>query len=138
MSATTLSRGDICILRVVAALSMALTASPSNAAEIAPTIFETVPLAEPQQIDRLAEITNKLQDRRAKEDASQQGRLLRGVHPKSHGCVIPASVAPDGSAPPAYPWADSRASVRTSHGWYDWKMLHAPLPLHRILSRRHI
>jgi hypothetical protein len=32
--------------------------------------------------------------------------------------VIPASVAPDGSAPPAYPWADSRASVRTSHGWY--------------------
>ncbi len=35
MSATTLSRGDICILRVVAALSMALTASPSNAAEVA-------------------------------------------------------------------------------------------------------
>ena len=87
MSATTLSRGDICILRVVAALSMALTASPSNAAEVAPTIFETVPPAEPQQIDRLVEITNKLQDRRAKEDASQQGRLLRGVHPKSHGCV---------------------------------------------------
>jgi catalase len=87
MSATTLSRGDICILRVVAALSMALTASPGNAAEVAPTIFETVPPDEAQQTDRLAAIIVELQVKREKQDTVHGGRPLRGVHPKSHGCV---------------------------------------------------
>ncbi len=53
----------------------------------APFDFETVPEAEPGEIDEIAALTEKLQDKRAKTDESQDGKLLRGVHPKSHGCV---------------------------------------------------
>ncbi len=49
--------------------------------------FETVPAGEAGEIDETAALTVKLQDTRAKTDKSQEGRLLRGVHPKSHGCV---------------------------------------------------
>ncbi len=49
--------------------------------------FETVPEAEAGEIDETAALTVKLQDKRAKTDESQDGKLLRGVHPKSHGCV---------------------------------------------------
>ncbi|HSF95037.1 MAG TPA: hypothetical protein VLA52_08410 [Thermohalobaculum sp.] len=48
---------------------------------------ETVPPGEAGEIEELATLTTKLQDARAKNDASQNGRVLRGVHPKSHGCV---------------------------------------------------
>jgi catalase len=46
--------------------------------------FEKPPKGETQQIDKTAKLTTKLQDMRK---ASQDGKLLRGVHPKSHGCV---------------------------------------------------
>ena len=53
----------------------------------APFAFETVPAGEASEIDEIADLTVSLQDKRAKTDKSQEGRLLRGVHPKSHGCV---------------------------------------------------
>jgi len=49
--------------------------------------FETVPSGETGEIDETAALTTVLQDIRAETDESQEGRLLRGVHPKSHGCV---------------------------------------------------
>jgi catalase len=49
--------------------------------------FETVPPGEAEQIRATAEIMTKLQDRRAATVNEPKGILLRGVHPKSHGCV---------------------------------------------------
>jgi len=49
--------------------------------------FEVVPPGEAEQIRATAEIMTKLQDRRAETVDDQKGILLRGVHPKSHGCV---------------------------------------------------
>ena len=53
----------------------------------APSKFETVPAAEASEIDETAALTIALQGIRAATDKNQKGRLLRGVHPKSHGCV---------------------------------------------------
>lgn len=49
--------------------------------------FETVPSGEAGEIDETSKLGVVLQDKRAREDESQEGRLLRGVHAKSHGCV---------------------------------------------------
>lgn len=49
--------------------------------------FETVPPGEAEQIRATAGIMTKLQDRRAATVNEPKGILLRGVHPKSHGCV---------------------------------------------------
>jgi catalase len=49
--------------------------------------FEVVPPGEAEQIRATAEIMTKLQDRRAATVNEPKGILLRGVHPKSHGCV---------------------------------------------------
>ena len=49
--------------------------------------FETVPAGEAGEINETAVLTAGLQHIRAETDQSQEGRLLRGVHPKSHGCV---------------------------------------------------
>lgn len=49
--------------------------------------FETVPAGEASEIDETAALTVDLQDKRADQDESQEGRRLRGVHAKSHGCV---------------------------------------------------
>lgn len=51
------------------------------------TSFETVPADESGDIEKISEIGVRLQDKRAAQDASQEGRILRGVHAKSHGCV---------------------------------------------------
>jgi hypothetical protein len=57
------------------------------AADIPSAPFETVPAGEAGKIDETAALTVKLQDKRAATDENQKGQLLRGVHPKSHGCV---------------------------------------------------
>lgn len=49
--------------------------------------FETVPAGEAGEIDETSKLGVALQAKRALEDESQEGRLLRGVHAKSHGCV---------------------------------------------------
>ena len=49
--------------------------------------FETVPPGEAGEINEIATLTAGLQHIRAETDKSKEGRLLRGVHPKSHGCV---------------------------------------------------
>jgi catalase len=49
--------------------------------------FETIPPNEAEEIDELSKLATELQDRRRDNDPSQEGMLLRGVHPKSHGCV---------------------------------------------------
>lgn len=49
--------------------------------------FERVPEAEAAQIDETARLTVELQTMRRDNDSAQQGRILRGVHTKAHGCV---------------------------------------------------
>ena len=50
-------------------------------------IQELIPDNEAFEIVETAEIGRRLQQIRAKRDSSQSGRILRGVHAKSHGCV---------------------------------------------------
>ncbi|MCZ6618023.1 MAG: catalase family protein [Gammaproteobacteria bacterium] len=45
--------------------------------------FEKIPQQEPGQIEEVADLTEKLQNKRYPKPE----RILRGVHPKSHGCV---------------------------------------------------
>jgi len=49
--------------------------------------FETIPADETGNIDETATLGASLQDKRAGRDESQDGKVLRGVHAKSHGCV---------------------------------------------------
>lgn len=49
--------------------------------------FEAVPDGEAEQIQATATIMTDLQTRRAETVDEQRNLLLRGVHPKSHGCV---------------------------------------------------
>ncbi|MEP3279871.1 MAG: hypothetical protein ABJN26_13395 [Stappiaceae bacterium] len=51
------------------------------------TSFEAVPADEADEIEKISAIGVQLQDKRAAQDPSQQGKILRGVHAKSHGCV---------------------------------------------------
>ena len=46
--------------------------------------FETIAENEAEQIAETTDLTVKLLDKRY---TSQQKKILRGVHPKSHGCV---------------------------------------------------
>ena len=48
--------------------------------------FEKVPEGEAKQISKIATLTTALQDQRTVLP-EQLGKVLRGVHPKSHGCV---------------------------------------------------
>ena len=48
--------------------------------------FEKIPEGEAVEIDEIARLTTELQDKRI-ELPKQKGKLLRGVHAKSHGCV---------------------------------------------------
>lgn len=48
--------------------------------------FEKIPQGEAEQIQHIANLTPELQDKRAVLP-EQQGKVLRGVHPKAHGCV---------------------------------------------------
>lgn len=48
---------------------------------------EVVPDEESAGIEEIVRIGTRLQDKRAENDASQDGKVLRGVHAKSHGCV---------------------------------------------------
>jgi len=49
--------------------------------------FETIPPDEAKEIDEVGAIGKVLQDKRAQAVKNQEGKLLRGVHAKSHGCV---------------------------------------------------
>jgi hypothetical protein len=72
------------VLACSSALTIGLTVAAVGA-EV--SVFETIPPGEAEQIDETAAIMMHLQDLRQKNDPSQHGQLLRGVHPKSHGCV---------------------------------------------------
>lgn len=48
--------------------------------------FENIPEGEAAEIEEIARLTTELQDKR-KDLPEQGGKLLRGVHPKSHGCI---------------------------------------------------
>ena len=50
------------------------------------TQFEIIPAEEVAQIEEIARLTTQLQDKRT-ELPKQKGKVLRGVHPKSHGCL---------------------------------------------------
>ncbi len=52
-----------------------------------PIEVEVVPDREQEMIDQVANLTRKLQNKRSKNFPPQNGEVLRGVHPKSHGCV---------------------------------------------------
>ncbi len=62
-----------------------MTSSPKCPVLGAP--FETIPVDEVDNIDETVALGISLQDKRAQNDKSQGGKLLRGVHAKSHGCV---------------------------------------------------
>ena len=50
---------------------------------------EEIPRSEKKMIAQISEMTKQLQIIRAKSDAlGQNGEVLRGVHPKSHGCLV--------------------------------------------------
>lgn len=86
--APTISTGPLArafgLLACSSALTIALTAAAIGA-EV--SVFETIPPGEAGQIDETAAIMINLQDKRRKNDHTQNDKLLRGVHPKSHGCV---------------------------------------------------
>lgn len=73
----------------MAAVSLGLLATVGAASQAQSETgkFEVVPAGEAAQIDQIAKDTVALQDRRAEKHEAQKGRLLRGVHAKSHGCV---------------------------------------------------
>ena len=48
--------------------------------------FENIPTGESAQIAKIAQLTPELQDKRSVLP-EQKGIVLRGVYPKSHGCV---------------------------------------------------
>ena len=62
-----------------------VTTTPTNAG-MNPNDVEVVPEQEPADIKEITLLTPKLQKMR-KTLESQKGKVLRGVHPKSHGCV---------------------------------------------------
>lgn len=49
--------------------------------------IENIPAEEADSINEISRITVGLQDKRAQNDPTQEGKILRGVHAKSHGCV---------------------------------------------------
>ena len=63
--------------------------------------FETIPAGEAAQIDDTDFIMTELQDKRRDMDPTQNQNLLRGVHPKSHGCVR-ATFTIDSNLDPQY------------------------------------
>ncbi len=71
--------------RVLGAAALAVVfAGGTRGAAAADEGFETIPPDEAAAIDELSRLATDLQDKRRD---GQQGMLLRGVHPKSHGCV---------------------------------------------------
>jgi len=87
MTTRHLRRGPICGLGA-AALSIMLWNGMTGVAAGEPSnAFETIPPNEAEEIDELSKLATQLQDRRRDNDPTQEGMLLRGVHPKSHGCV---------------------------------------------------
>ena len=62
--------------------------TPANAGETKQQInFEILESDEPAMIDEIANLTRKLQETRRENFPLQNNFALRGVHPKSHGCV---------------------------------------------------
>ncbi len=49
-----------------------------------PIDVEVIPEQESAWLEKIADITVKLQEKRK---SLQDGKILRGVHPKSHGCI---------------------------------------------------
>ena len=71
---------------LVASISFLIGACQTMQQEQGAEAFEKIPPGESAQIARIAGQTIELQDKR-KDLPEQMGKLLRGVHPKSHGCV---------------------------------------------------
>jgi len=74
----------ISAIAVVGFIAGACSTMPAQAPAAA--AFEQIPPDESAQIERIAQQTTELQDKRT-DLPEQLGKLLRGVHPKSHGCV---------------------------------------------------
>jgi len=74
----------IAVMVLVSSLTGACTTMQTEEAITAD--FERVPPGESVQISMIAQQTTELQDKRI-DLPEQMGELLRGVHPKSHGCV---------------------------------------------------
>ena len=65
-----------------------VTTTPISAHETKmPIEVEIVPKGEPADRTETAILTKMLQNKRSKNFPPQNGEVLRGVHPKSHGCV---------------------------------------------------
>lgn len=65
----------------------ARTATPVRVAK--PLKLEEIPRGEKKMMAQISEMTKQLQIIRAKSEVvGQNGEVLRGVHPKSHGCLV--------------------------------------------------
>jgi hypothetical protein len=78
-------------ITAIALVSIGLVACVNKDKESGAIDFEKIPSGEAAQIARIAEQTTDLQDKRTVLP-EQKDTLLRGVHPKSHGCVSAESI----------------------------------------------
>ena len=78
-----------CLYYTSLLLFVIVYASPTfSAGAASDDVFEMVPEGEDVQITDIARKTAELQRRRAELLEDQNSKVLRGVHPKSHGCVV--------------------------------------------------
>ena len=83
-----MARNQLGVCSLVTVLAGSLACGHAAAAGDQPgNAFESIPPGEAAQIEETVSIGLTLQDKRKQNDPSQEGRLLRGVHAKSHGCV---------------------------------------------------
>jgi hypothetical protein len=87
MSLTGRSQNWECGVAIMALVGLVGCGHAAWAADNPGAKFEKLPEGEAREVDETAELTVKLQDKRAEKDENQNGKLLRGVHAKSHGCV---------------------------------------------------
>jgi hypothetical protein len=84
-----------------AAMTSAVSVVVGSTLATGAAAFETVPPGEAEQIRATAAMMMTLQHIRAEKIEEQEKKLLRGVHPKSHGCVK-AEFVVNGDIDPQY------------------------------------
>ena len=74
----------------------AVTTTSINAQEKKiPIEVEIVPPGESADVKETANLTRQLQNKRKNLFPPQKGKAVRGVHPKSHGCVAANFIVPE-------------------------------------------
>ncbi len=85
-------------------------------AEEATETLESIPPGEAEQSREVSKLTTEAQTKRAEHVPEQHGQILRGVHPKSHGCVR-ATFMVDEHLDPTYQVGLFATPGRTYEAW---------------------